>query len=546
MEIQRGIKDNLTFLAVEVGKQLEKTESLLASASLSGAQSVVNKDDYIDNLKTFIQRKCFAQAAAISPDDSSAVDLLKAIDVIAVNLERISDFCENIISQTQFIEEPELVDAFDFAPLFEQVRLGVDLVTEALFERDTQLALRICRTEHVLDRLYAKAFRRILRKLEKGEFAQTLVTLLFIFRYLERAGDSLLNIGEAILSALLGERIKIDQFRALEDSLETADLDQALSKVALESVKETKSGARISRVRRSSGADAGRLVIFKDGRMQKLLDERRSIEAWNRVMPGLVPQIFSFNHRGDYASILFEYIEGTNFDDILLSGRTAEVASALQAVKDTMLEIWTKSRQGVPTTARFVSQMKKRVEEVYAVHPEFQGTRQHIGSVTVLSMDELIEKAQPLDDQLKCPFSVFIHGDFNVDNIIYDGDAKHVHFIDLHRSSMSDYVQDVSVFLVSNHRLQVFERPIRRLIHQTMVHFFHFARDFAQANGDRTFEVRLALGLARSYATSTRFVLDKDFAQSMFHRSQYLLESVLATPPDALEGYRLTEDVLHD
>ena len=544
MEIQRGIKDNLTFLAVEVGKQLQKTESLLASESLAGGQGVVQKDDYVDNLKTFIQRKCFAQAAVIKPGDDAAVGLLKAIDVIAVNLERISDFCENIISQTKFIEEPELVDEFDFKPLFKEVRTGVKLVTEALFDRDTQQALRICRTEHVLDRLYAQAFRRILRKLEKGTHVQTLVTLLFIFRYLERAGDSLLNIGEAILSALLGERIKIDQFRALEDSLETADLEQALSEVALESVKETKSGARISRVRRGEDSDPGRLVIFKDGRMEKLLDERRSIETWNRLMPGLVPQIYSFNHRGDYGSILFEYIEGVNFDDLLVGGNASEIADALKAIMNTLLEIWTRSREETPSAPRFLAQMTKRVQEVYALHPEFRGKRQNIGSVVAYPLDELVERARPLDDKLVCPFSVYIHGDFNVDNIIFDDDAKAVHFIDLHRSAMSDYVQDVSVFLVSNHRLQVLERPIRRLIHQTMVHFFNFAKTYAQENEDKTFDVRLALGLARSYATSTRFVLDKGFARSMFHRAQYLLESVLAA--DSLEDFELMEDVLHD
>jgi hypothetical protein len=50
--------------------------------------------------------------------------------------------------------------------------------------------------------------------------------------------------------------------------------------------------------------------------------------------------------------------------------------------------------------------------------------------------------------------------------------------------------------------------------------------------GDRSFELRLALGLARSFATSTRFVLDRTLARSMWMRARYLIESVLASKPN--------------
>jgi hypothetical protein len=109
---------------------------------------------------------------------------------------------------------------------------------------------------------------------------------------------------------------------------------------------------------------------------------------------------------------------------------------------------------------------------------------------------------------------------------------------------MFDYVQDVSVFLVSNHRLQVFEAPVRKRINSVVLRFYRFARDFAAEAGDTTFGLRLALGLARSFASSTRFVLAPEFAKSMFMRSRYLLERVLELEdPDKFE---LPEEVLVD
>ena len=56
---------------------------------------------------------------------------------------------------------------------------------------------------------------------------------------------------------------------------------------------------------------------------------------------------------------------------------------------------------------------------------------------------------------------------------------------------------------------------------------------------DYSFELRLALGLARSFASSTRFILDQTLAAAMFLRARYLLELALATNPDKPHKFRL-------
>ncbi len=64
------------------------------------------------------------------------------------------------------------------------------------------------------------------------------------------------------------------------------------------------------------------------------------------------------------------------------------------------------------------------------------------------------------------------------------------------------------------------------------------AYQHASTAGDDAFELRLALGLARSFATSTRFILDKSLARAMFLRSRYLLERVLETDPKRASKFR--------
>ena len=179
-----------------------------------------------------------------------------------------------------------------------------------------------------------------------------------------------------------------------------------------------------------------------------------------------------------------------------------------------------------------------RMPDVYAVHPEYRQVRSRLCAASIPSFDQQMRRAGKLESRIRAPFAVYIHGDFNVDNVIYDPLDKRINFIDLHRSDYMDYVQDVSVFMVSNYRLHILDRPLRQRIYRVARDFCAMARRFARKSGDTTFEIRLALALARSFATSTRFILDTSLADGMFLRARYLLDRVLETPAERIERFR--------
>ncbi|HZL86539.1 MAG TPA: PhoU domain-containing protein [Candidatus Krumholzibacteria bacterium] len=540
-----GIDKNLRFLIHEVRKQLVATAEFLEAPTPKRFEGLLAKDDYIDNLKDVILRKCFSLVPRTDEDDQISIAFLKAVDVVTVNLERIADFCENIVGQTQYIE-PALLTRQNMRPFFEAILDGIDRIGEAILRRDARQALEICRAEHVTDRLYVVEFRRLLREMESGTNPQGLVTSIFIYRYLERMGDSLLNIGEAILSAALGERIKIDQWRTLEELLGASGLQQTVEDLELEPLAETRSGCKVGRVRTHAFRDEDHWVVFKEGRREKLLAEKEATALWEEIMPGLAPRIHAFHDRGPSGSILFEYLSGHTFEEYLLRGDLGGIQRALESICRTLSHVWERTRKDTPVSPRFAQQLAERLGDVYSLHPGFQTATAGIGRLALPSFDTLVEKAKVLEAQLVCPFSVFTHGDFNVDNVICHPTDGTVHFIDLHRSRTGDYLQDVSVFLVSNHRLQVFDEPIRQRIRDVTLLFHDFARETGQRLGDPTFSARLALGLARSFATSTRFVLDHEFAKNMFLRSRYLLEAVLAVPDGGFGSFEIPREVLVD
>ena len=127
---------------------------------------------------------------------------------------------------------------------------------------------------------------------------------------------------------------------------------------------------------------------------------------------------------------------------------------------------------------------------------------------------------------LPAPFSVRIHGDFNTNNILYDYETKSVHYIDLYRSRQYDYVQDASVFIVSNFRVPTSDIELCRKLNLIIAHFYNWVCVFAKQKEDATFKARMALALARSFFTSARFENQDNLAKEMFMRSIFLLESI--------------------
>jgi len=544
-----GIDENLRFLTLEVSRQVERTQAYLRHPSERGRQAILSRDDYADRLRTIIQRKCFNLARDLERGDRMQMQLLRALDGISSNLERIADFCESIVGQFDHLEQRELLVEAHADDCLQAISAGLALVEDALFGRDVPMALEICRIEPQLDRLHADTFRKVLAGLEAGGDASSLVTVLFISHYFERMGDAMLNIGEGVLSASLGEKIKIDEFRALQDGVE--DLARLPgnplgSNVTLQALGETRSGCRIDRLSDGSG-DEERMVVLKEGRIDKLREEKEAVDTWNHRLPGHAPRIYSFQERAGVGAILYEYLPGRTFEELVLRSDREELGTALVCLRRTLEHVWNETKRPEPARPCFVRQIERRLPDVFALHPELRhGGRRMIGGLELKSFQELADGARSLDEWMEAPFSVQTHGDMNVDNVIYDPIERSIHFVDLRRSASSDYVQDVSVFLVSHFRLQVFEAAIRRRIGEVIGRVHDFARGYAERNGDPTFEARLALGLARSFATSTRFVVDEEFAKTLFFRARYLLERLEHLTPAEAAGYRVPEDIFLD
>lgn len=537
-----GLNENFRFLVLKIHQQLEDTLAALQSQDGLTPERMKIREDYIDNLKIIIERKSYKKTLRSRTEENRIIRIMGSLNTATSNLEEIGDYLINIVTQLHYYQDHAFLGRFDYQAYFREIFGAVDLIADGLFRGKIKDALRICQAEIELDRLYKEDFNTIMALLQEGKQIGDAITTLHILRYLERIGDSLLNIGEAIISAYAGTRLKLFEYVALKNNLHRESGNFTIQDLNV----ETKSGCRIEKVIQEDACEDIQEVIFKEGDLMKIEQEKQKLEKWQDVMPGLTPRILGFQRLHDKAFLLLEYIGGYNFQEIVLQQNHDMQEKAFNRLLDMVTLIWTKTRRDEIFETDFIGQLRRKLPDVYDVHPSLSSPTLYIGSLKQPSLEERLERAAALEKQLSAPFSVFIHGDFNTDNVIYNDQSDRITYIDPHRSDYADYVQDVSVFLVSNYRIPVPEREVREKLLDIIAGFYDFAKQFADRNGDETFDARLALGVSRSFISSTRFILKDDFAKEMYLRGIYLIDKLLDYQGKPWASFRMPEDIFSD
>jgi phosphate uptake regulator/aminoglycoside phosphotransferase len=537
MRLPDAVADNLRFLCVEVDRQLGYLQSYVDAPSTALARRIVDRRGYADNLKIAIQDGCLEFIARHKKDGTDTL-VLRSVESVAADLERIAGLCRECVKQIEGGRGAQPLRTNVYSPMLARVRQSIELIEPAVRGHDTALALKISQIEQKLKRDYRNVLQHYTAALKSEKNTEDLLRALFVGHSIEQMGDALLSIGESIVAVNLGQRVNMERYHSLRESVATLDHSNT-SDLQIEPIAETRSGGKISGISSAKGGSQGFVAVLKDGQKRKLNEERQRVKGWHQVFPGLAPKILDYKKRGQSASLLIEHLPGLTMEQILLHERPALLEEALHQLCATLRSVWNETRTETPISADFMGQLNTRLEDVFKIHPEFRNGAQAICGEIVSPFKQLIRRAQQAEIDSPAPFSVYIHGDFNLDNIIYDPVEQRINFIDLHRSQYMDYVQDVSVFMVSNYRLQILDTAQRRRIMGLATDFYRSANQYAEQVEDHGFHFRLALGLARSFATSTRFILDESLARRMFLRARFLIERAVATDRRKIDRFRV-------
>jgi len=530
----KEIRQNLHFLAVETKRQVDDAFEALMTRNAALGRRVEERDDYVDTLKYNIAKLCFAPTMQLPdrPDSEAmaeaAADANKAMYVIAASLEHIADFAVNQVRQLPFLEEnPYTLEDFHIDRFYKTTTTALKRVVTAVQKSRTGSMQTICKAEARLDALYDKELKRIVAMMNQPERKNSgsLITFMLLTKSYEKMGDEILNIGEALMHLGGQDRLKYRQWQTFHNVVDAMSNGESSETYRFNDIAGTRSGHRIGSVKMDD-----RSGIFKEGFRRKIDEELERINKWNSRFPGLVPEILSVKSKGDRAAVVMEYLDGKLYQDIFVNEDNQRVAGAFDALNAALLHIWGTTKRRVAAPCRSLDQVRGRLDAVYANHPNIAGLwnqRCAIGDRKYPTLPAMLKRLDPWAEKWQSPVRVWIHGDFNTNNILFDPALGQVHYIDVHRSTPGDPAEDVGTFVLSNVRLPVHDPFMRARLFAINRAMIDLCRGFARQHDDPHVERRLALAIARNFITSSRFEVERRRAEEYYLRGCGLLEDVL-------------------
>lgn len=535
------LQEHVYFLLNEVETHCHIVELFFTSGATGLLSNIRGRRGYVQALreKADIETARLLERRKVNTTFHAQVSGMHSL-VIA--LEMLTKHCFDCVREGTLSAPYEHPAGQDCCKLAKRIRRALRLVKVGVADNRRRTGIKLGRRTHKLLASYNELQAQTLQaKLTLSD--EQLQAAILSNVGLKRLIEQLSVVAEALIKADLGQVATLQNYPHLLDS--ASNLNYNLKDLKVRRLALTRSGSAIAAISHKSESGKNVLAVYKEGDRIKIDEEVAGVNHWRTIDPRLAPSVLSQTGRlnngeeNEQSSLLIEHIPGKTLEKLLLDGDKDGAQAALNILFKTLNKTWKTTLTPESCSAKFMLQLQKRIGDSRRVHPEFFKDEERICGYVSASFDELVERVAIQETQWRAPFSVLTHGDFNVDNLIYDDVEQRIYFIDLHRASYFDYVQDLSVLMVSIYRLQVLSGVTRKQMMDSAKAVYQFGRRFANRQQDETFEVRLAAGLARSFATSTRFIFDKKLASRMHLRARYLLERLAKLTPEQAQTFTL-------
>ncbi|WP_392385855.1 phosphotransferase [Marinomonas primoryensis] len=535
------LQEHVYFLLNEVETHCHIVELFFTSGATGLLSNIRGRRGYVQALreKADIETARLLERRKVNTTFHAQVSGMHSL-VIA--LEMLTKHCFDCVREGTLSAPYEHPAGQDCCKLAKRIRRALRLVKVGVADNRRRTGIKLGRRTHKLLASYNELQAQTLQaKLTLSD--EQLQAAILSNVGLKRLIEQLSVVAEALIKADLGQVATLQNYPHLLDS--ASNLNYNLKDLKVRRLALTRSGSAIAAISHKSESGKNVLAVYKEGDRIKIDEEVAGVNHWRTIDPRLAPSVLSQTGRlnngeeNEQSSLLIEHIPGKTLEKLLLDGDKDGAQAALKILFKTLNQTWKTTLTPESCSAKFMLQLQKRIGDSRRVHPEFFKDEERICGYVSASFDELVERVAIQETQWRAPFSVLTHGDFNVDNLIYDDVEQRIYFIDLHRASYFDYVQDLSVLMVSIYRLQVLSGVTRKQMMDSAKAVYQFGRRFANRQQDETFEVRLAAGLARSFATSTRFIFDKKLASRMHLRARYLLERLAKLTPEQAQTFTL-------
>ena len=204
-----SLKKELLEMFLIVENQWKKSSAAILNFDQDIAEEISSTEKRVNALEISIDRECENILALLSP---VAIDLRFVLSSYKINheLERVADIAESIakyVANNQKEYPLKVLSELDIEGMLFQINSMLADVTNAFEMEDTSIARKIFKKDKKLNEYNANASKIILNNINDFD-KRNLLYLLSTVRKIERAGDSIKNIGEEIIFHLDAKVIK--------------------------------------------------------------------------------------------------------------------------------------------------------------------------------------------------------------------------------------------------------------------------------------------------------------------------------------------------
>ena len=173
------------------------------------ARNVVKTDDRVDRFENEIESTCI-QLIALHQPVAFELRFLTMAMKISRNIERLADKSVAIAKRSlELLAYPPIKPFVDLPYLAQLIQEMVKDVLDAFVNRDAELARAIRERDSEVDATYQRVLRELLTTLgEHPKLIHPGISILLLFRHLERVGDLAANIGEEVYYLVKGDVIR--------------------------------------------------------------------------------------------------------------------------------------------------------------------------------------------------------------------------------------------------------------------------------------------------------------------------------------------------
>ena len=205
----QGLNDNLIKMGSLVESQLSDSMEAIIKDDKDAADKIIKNDEKINELRAIIEEQIVTVLVKRAP---MAIDLRLTISTLKISsdLERIGDLAKSVAKKIKPLPHnlpEELVTSLKRLGSLVQTQLKD--VLDAYLNQSKTDAIKIWKTDEKVDDLTHIAMNEVAKFLSEDKKNLDLAThLLFVTKNIERVGDHITNIAEAIFYLIEGEHIE--------------------------------------------------------------------------------------------------------------------------------------------------------------------------------------------------------------------------------------------------------------------------------------------------------------------------------------------------